>query len=215
MARACQLSRTLRLSVDSLLVTSLHACRTGLHRPCLGAQLGMLRRRRRAFRRPAGLAAPAACRPADIRRPAGRMCAGESGVLVERIRLAGYPPPQPAKTPSPRVTCCSPCSNQLQKLRRESLHSWEQPSSRVSNNRVYASTPASQGGVAPTKNAVAAWAGVRPEATAEYVALQPPESVPRGEHLEALLRPNLVPAKRGLRASAVAEVMSQLASVRL
>jgi hypothetical protein len=38
---------------------------------------------------------------------------------------------------------------------------------------------------APTKNAVAAWAGVHPEATAEYVALQPPESVPRGEHLKS------------------------------
>lgn len=132
---------------------------------------------------------------------------GSASRVTRRLSLA--------KTPSPRVTCCSPCSNQLQKLRRESLHSWEQPSSRVSNNRVYASTPASQGGVAPTKNAVAAWAGVRPEATAEYVALQPPESVPRGEHLEALLRPNLVPAKRGLSASAVAEAMSQLASVRL
>lgn len=132
---------------------------------------------------------------------------GSASRVTRRLSLA--------KTPSPRVTCCSPCSNQLQKLRRESLHSWEQPSSRVSNNRVYASTPASQGRVAPTKNAVAAWAGVRPEATAEYVALQPPESVPRGEHLEALLRPNLVPAKRGLRASAVAEAMSQLASVRL
>lgn len=132
---------------------------------------------------------------------------GSASRVTRRLSLA--------KTPSPRVTCCSPCSNQLQKLRRESLHSWEQPSSRVSNNRVYASTPASQGRVAPTKNAVAAWAGVRPEATAEYVALQPPESVPRGEHLEALLRPNLVPAKRGLSASAVAEAMSQLASVRL
>jgi selenide,water dikinase len=36
MARASQLSLTLRFSADSLLVTSLHACRTGLHRPCLG-----------------------------------------------------------------------------------------------------------------------------------------------------------------------------------